>query len=287
VPLQRPITFSIHEPDGALLRTETVDREIIKIGKLATCHVRVDDEAASRLHAVIEVTAEGAQIIDLGSAAGTIVNGRKVTKAALEPGDKILIGQSLVVVGAGPQRAAAPPAPQPPAPARPACCPRCRLPLVGRSAGGQSSTIGVCQSCGGLWLDRTILRQIADLPGTAAAVRAIADDAARRAPLGGVVGVYNVSCPICSALMERRQHRRTGVVIDLCATHGTWFDRGEPQAVLDTGGTREGPFRSAPRGEEPTDPLPAAVWVAEGRPEPAQRESVLLQIADVLLDLGF
>ena len=42
--LRRPLSFTIYGADGALLRTETVDREIIKIGRLASCHVSIDDD---------------------------------------------------------------------------------------------------------------------------------------------------------------------------------------------------------------------------------------------------
>jgi len=292
--LRRPLSFSIHGADGALLRTETLDQEIIKIGKLASCHVLVDDESASRLHAVVEATDEAVTVIDLGSKAGTYVNGRKIIKAELQAGDELLIGMTRIVVGgasaAQPSLEAIPAMARQPIATRP-CCPRCRLPLVPRTPRAEQAAVELCQSCGGLWLDRTLLRQVAQLPGVAAALRAIAEDAALRAPLGGVGGIYNVSCPICGVLMERRKHRRTGIVVDLCEEHGTWFDRGELRAVLDGQVSADGPFRSAPPGEEPSDLLPdrhPPAWMREGNapPSPA-RVPVILQLADLLLDLGF
>ena len=292
--LGRPLSFSIHSADGALLRTETLDQEIIKIGKLGSCHVLVDDESASRLHAVVEATDEAVTVIDLGSKAGTYVNGRKIIKAELQAGDELLIGATRVVVGSAgaptpSSPKAAPAETLPPIGSRPSC-PRCRLPLVPRTPRAEQAAVELCQSCGGLWLDRTLLRQVAQLPGVAAALRAIAEDAALRAPLGGFGGIFNVACPSCGTLMERRKHRRTGIVIDLCAEHGTWFDRGELRGVLDSGISPSGPFRSAPPGEEVSDPLPdhhPPAWMREGNAPPPGRSPLLLQLTDLLLDLGF
>lgn len=290
--LELPLSFSIYSSDGALLRTETIDRDIIKIGTFATCHIQLEDKRAARVHAVIEVGEEETSIIDLGSEAGTIVGGRRVNKLALRPGDKILIGDTLVVVGldaaseathhhSGRSGGAPPPPPGPPT------CPRCRGPLVPRVQAPVK--VEHCQTCGGLWLDRATLRQVVELPGAAAAIRSIAEDAARRSPLGGAVGVFNVGCPVCDRLMERRTHRRTGIVIDLCPEHGTWFDRGEAKRMLERAGSAGGPFRSSPVAEEPTDQLPehtAPTWMREGNAPPERRSPFLAQLVDLLLDLA-
>ena len=48
------LTFAIYQGDG-LLRRETVTQDIVKVGKDPRSHLRVDDDAASRMHAVVEV----------------------------------------------------------------------------------------------------------------------------------------------------------------------------------------------------------------------------------------
>jgi hypothetical protein len=53
----------------------------IKIGSIPTCHVQIEDQTVSRMHAVIDVNPDGRMFItDLGSHHGTFVGGEKVTK---------------------------------------------------------------------------------------------------------------------------------------------------------------------------------------------------------------
>ncbi len=93
-----PMTFRIYSGDE-LVRTEQLTQDIIKVGKLSSSHLRIDDENVSRMHAVIEVTGpDDIYIIDLGSASGTIVNGTKVNKAKLDHNDEILLGDTRVIV---------------------------------------------------------------------------------------------------------------------------------------------------------------------------------------------
>ncbi len=109
-----PITFHIYEGDQ-LSRTETFAQDVIKIGKLDSSHLRIDDAAVSRMHSVIEVSGPGeVYIIDLGSASGTIVNGQRVNKARLESGDQIQFGGTVVVVELGAEEAEQPAAAEPP-----------------------------------------------------------------------------------------------------------------------------------------------------------------------------
>jgi len=129
-----PMTFQIYSGDE-LVRTEQLSQDIIKVGKLPSSHLRIDDDNVSRMHAVIEVTGpDDIFIIDLGSASGTIVNGKKVNKCKLQPGDEIVLGDTRVVVEIGGAGASdddatvvhdAPPAAEaaPEAPAAPAAVP--------------------------------------------------------------------------------------------------------------------------------------------------------------------
>ena len=96
--LSVPITFQIFQ-GNRLVREATLDESVIKIGKLASSQLRLEDETVSRMHAVVEVVGPGRiQLIDLGSTRGTMVNGARINQAALKTGDQIHFGDSRVVV---------------------------------------------------------------------------------------------------------------------------------------------------------------------------------------------
>ncbi|MFA5625413.1 MAG: AgmX/PglI C-terminal domain-containing protein [Bradymonadales bacterium] len=64
----------------------------IKVGKLATSQLHLDDASVSRMHARIDMVGENVVVNDLGSATGTYVNGQKVMKRELGEGDILKFG---------------------------------------------------------------------------------------------------------------------------------------------------------------------------------------------------
>ncbi|MCA9640073.1 MAG: FHA domain-containing protein, partial [Myxococcales bacterium] len=77
------LTFALYKGDE-LLRRETVTQDIVKVGKDPKSHLQVDDELASRMHAVIEVGGpDDITLIDLGNDPGTQVNGARVNKCKI------------------------------------------------------------------------------------------------------------------------------------------------------------------------------------------------------------
>jgi hypothetical protein len=94
------LTFRIFQNDQ-LIREETLTQGVIKIGKVPSAHLRIDDESVSRMHAVVEVTHQDVSLIDLGSTRGTFVNGKKINKARLQSGDVMLIGDARVELAIG------------------------------------------------------------------------------------------------------------------------------------------------------------------------------------------
>lgn len=90
------LTFALYQGDQ-LVRRETIAQDIVKVGKDPRSHLRVDDELASRMHAVIEVAGPNdITLIDLGNEPGTLVNGQRVNKCKIRPDDQIQIGSTLI-----------------------------------------------------------------------------------------------------------------------------------------------------------------------------------------------
>src|SRR6188474_1319672 len=113
------LTFALYQNE-TLVRRETVTQDIVKVGKDNKSHLRVDDDLASRMHAVIEVAGpDDITLIDLGNEPGTMVNGARVNKCKLHVGDLIQVGNTRIVLEAADPATAeaamggAPPPPMP------------------------------------------------------------------------------------------------------------------------------------------------------------------------------
>ncbi len=146
------LTFAWLE-NGEPVRRETITQDIVKIGKDPKSHVRVDDELAARMHAVVEAGGvDDIVLIDLGNEPGTLVNGQRVNKCRLRVGDQIQVGSTVLVLEEVVSAAAAAAPPAPPeaevsapadqAPAGEAApvleAPAARVPFAGTLAFGQS-----------------------------------------------------------------------------------------------------------------------------------------------------
>jgi hypothetical protein len=64
------------------------------IGRGDQAGIRLADVGASRQHARLDYDGKQAVLVDLGSANGSTVNGRRVSTAPLKPGDVIVIGST-------------------------------------------------------------------------------------------------------------------------------------------------------------------------------------------------
>jgi TonB family protein len=101
------LTLGIYR-DGALVERRTLDQEMIKIGRLPTSTVRLDDDGVARMHAVIETTGAELRVVDLGASAGVMLNGAKVDRnAALRVGDVLGVGAWDIAIEAAASTATA------------------------------------------------------------------------------------------------------------------------------------------------------------------------------------
>lgn len=78
-------------------QTLPLDGEVTTIGSVAGNTVVLADPAVSRKHAGIRKIDSNYELADLGSTNGVYVNGHKVPKKTLEPGDIIRVGNTEAV----------------------------------------------------------------------------------------------------------------------------------------------------------------------------------------------
>lgn len=112
-------------------------------------------------------------------------------------------------------------------------CPRCAVDMSSVTIG--AAPMRECTHCEGLWLDAPVFQlicahreqQSAVLgEGSLAAAHQTANTSEER--------VRYVPCPHCAQLMNRINFAScSGVVVDVCKGHGTWFDRDELRQIVE------------------------------------------------------
>lgn len=109
-------------------------------------------------------------------------------------------------------------------------CPRCRTPLEAAGGAGawEDARVHECPRCGGMFVPREALAEIlcrAELTGPLREPR--------RGPVMALDQVRYVPCPLCHTSMNRTNFGKfSGVIVDVCRAHGTWFDAGELTRVV-------------------------------------------------------
>ena len=113
-------------------------------------------------------------------------------------------------------------------------CPRCKTDMASVTIGGEA--MRECERCGGLWVEVAAFEKIC------------ADKEEQSAVLGGasLAPPHQVSassepskisyapCPQCGQLMNRINFAHcSGVIVDVCKGHGTWFDRDELREIVE------------------------------------------------------
>lgn len=109
-------------------------------------------------------------------------------------------------------------------------CPTCDAgPALLRQQGEHESFR--CTRCGGFWIPAATLAALVRRADEFRLPPASPEAAGRPAHPGPVR--YR-PCPVCRDLMNRQNYARvSGVIVDECRAHGTWFDHEELNRVLD------------------------------------------------------
>lgn len=110
-------------------------------------------------------------------------------------------------------------------------CPRCRIQMAFLTIG--ATEVHECEQCLGLWLDVGGFEKLcADREQ-----QSVVLGTASHAPTGAVretSKVKYVPCPECLQLMNRINFARcSGVIVDICKGHGTWFDCDELSRIVE------------------------------------------------------
>ena len=110
-------------------------------------------------------------------------------------------------------------------------CPRCTIEMHSLTLG--STAIRECERCLGLWLDVAAFEKIcADREQQAAVLGAASPEPSKQ--IQEENKVRYIPCPECQQLMNRINFARcSGVVVDICKGHGTWFDREELSRIIE------------------------------------------------------
>ena len=109
-------------------------------------------------------------------------------------------------------------------------CPVCKITLEAYRDG--AGTLFDCGQCGGQFVEHALLHSMLHEHEHAAFPDGFAERAARLAGRPEPRNSY-IPCPACAALMNRKNFGEvSGVIVDVCKKHGTWFDAGELPRVL-------------------------------------------------------
>ena len=110
-------------------------------------------------------------------------------------------------------------------------CPRCRIEMASLTIG--STPVRECEQCLGLWLDVASFEKLCTDREQQSVVLGTASPAPTHA-VRETSKVHYVPCPECSQLMNRINFARcSGVIVDICKGHGTWFDRDELSRIVE------------------------------------------------------
>jgi len=141
--------------------------------------------------------------------------------------------------------------------AEPLTCPRCeRQTLVAVLVGG--TLMDECSDCHGVWVDAEALERLVK-EREQATFDAIDQRHAPGGPGGASPAVpadskMYIKCPECAQVMNRINFGKcSGVIIDVCKGHGTWFDANELPKIIDfvmSGGLEKASQLQAERDKE-------------------------------------
>src|SRR5436189_2079915 len=113
-------------------------------------------------------------------------------------------------------------------------CPRCKIDMSSVTIGAEA--MRECERCDGLWVEVAAFEKICADREEQSAVLGLASPApAHPVDLTSDHNKVNYApCPQCGQLMNRINFAHcSGVIVDVCKGHGTWFDRDELSQIVE------------------------------------------------------
>lgn len=110
--------------------------------------------------------------------------------------------------------------------AEPDRCPHCWMRLKPRQLGTLQATVCECGACGGFWIPWEILHELAERTRSSRAL--FWDTPPVSESFDGQQS--DRRCPVCDDLMDRQSCAK--VILDVCRTHGVWFDHSELEVFV-------------------------------------------------------
>ena len=96
-----------------------------------------------------------------------------------------------------------------------------------------STSVRECPGCDGLWVDRNSFERICAEKEQQRGVLGHPSQVSPSTPQAAHQIRY-IPCPECRKLMNRVNFANcSGVIVDVCREHGTWFDRDELRRIIE------------------------------------------------------
>lgn len=109
-------------------------------------------------------------------------------------------------------------------------CPKCTVPLMPQAL--EEGNVGHCAACNGVWVSVLEEKEVLQIMPMVFAVEELRRFRLLYKPAQFPRDTRYVPCPDCGQLMNRKVWgSHSGVIVDVCRDHGTWFDDGELEQV--------------------------------------------------------
>lgn len=109
-------------------------------------------------------------------------------------------------------------------------CPKCSKNL--RVVIKEMVEVDTCSDCNGVWIDLIEEKTVLQMKPEVFTVDELRRIYKVYEPLGRIEKTRYVPCPVCKELMQRKiWGSHSGIVVDKCRDHGTWYDNGELEKI--------------------------------------------------------